>query len=92
MCAQKRHVLVLNSYPDPPPPFRNPVSAPGCGDMRFSGALDTIQNVYIMHPSQGSCGENTDWPHTTQRRNINFSNSPTETQHCVIETLDRMAA
>ena len=29
VCAQKRHILVLNSYPDPPPPFRNPVSAPG---------------------------------------------------------------
>ena len=28
-CARKRRVLVLNSYPDPPPPFRNPVSAPG---------------------------------------------------------------
>ena len=26
-CVRKRHVLVLNSYPDPP--FRDPVSAPG---------------------------------------------------------------
>ena len=28
MCAQISRVLVLNSYPTPPPPFRNPVSAP----------------------------------------------------------------
>ena len=28
-CKQKHHVLVINSYPvPPPPPFRNPVSAP----------------------------------------------------------------
>ena len=30
-CAQKRHVLVLNSYPDPQAPFQNPVSAPATG-------------------------------------------------------------
>ena len=29
VCARKRRVLVLNSYPDPTPhPFQNPVSAP----------------------------------------------------------------
>ena len=27
VCVRKRRILVLNSYPDPPP-FRNPVSAP----------------------------------------------------------------
>ena len=26
--GKKCHGLVLNSYPDPPPPFRNPVIAP----------------------------------------------------------------
>ena len=28
VCTRKLRVLVINSYPDPPPPFRNPVSAP----------------------------------------------------------------
>ena len=28
MYVRKHHILLLNSYLDPPPPFRNPVSAP----------------------------------------------------------------
>ena len=32
VCARKGRDLVLDSYPDPPPPFPNPVSAPGVPD------------------------------------------------------------